>query len=86
MSKKYNYEIGYETLLDEFKRYQKQTPKGVSLVQSGKFVKLQFKTTNKTRSKYDCNCTFTLDGIRDAYSKACKVAEALKTIDSETEF
>ncbi|GAB4535879.1 MAG: hypothetical protein Tsb0014_23200 [Pleurocapsa sp.] len=86
LSKKYNYEIGYETLLDEFKRYQKQTPKGVSLVQSGKFVKLQFKTTNKTRSKYDCNCTFTLDGIRDAYSKACKVAEALKTIDSETEF
>jgi hypothetical protein len=60
MSKDYNHEIGYETLLNDFKVYQNQTPKGITLVRSGKYIKLQFKTPNKTRRKYDCNCTFSI--------------------------
>ena len=86
MSKKYHHEIGYETLQNDFKVYQKQTPKGVSLVKSGKYIKLQFKTPNKTRSKYECNCAFTIDGMTSAVQKSYKVSEALKSFDSESEF
>ncbi|MEM7590577.1 MAG: hypothetical protein AAF383_03485 [Cyanobacteria bacterium P01_A01_bin.83] len=62
MSKEYNYEVGYETLQKDFEVYRKQTPKGVTLVKGGKNIYLQFKTPNKTRSKYKCNCTFSIDG------------------------
>jgi hypothetical protein len=86
MSKKYNYEIGYETLLDEFNKARKKTPKGVALARKSSGIYLQFKTTNKVRAQYACNCAFTLDGIDEAVKKARKVAEALKTIDSESEF
>jgi hypothetical protein len=65
MSKDYNHEIGYKTLLNDFKVYQNQTPKGITLVRSGKYIKLQFKMPNKTHSKYDCNCTFSIDGMID---------------------
>ncbi len=86
MSKDYNHEIGYETLLADFKRYNKQTPKGVTLVKEGQNIYLQFKTTNKSRSKYKCSCSFTLDGMVEALSKTHKVAEKLKESSSETEF
>jgi hypothetical protein len=86
MSKDYNHEIGYETLLADFKRYNKQTPKGVTLVKKGRNIYLQFKTTNKNRAQYACACSFTLDGMVEALSKAHKVAEKLKESSSETEF
>jgi integrase len=86
MSKDYNHEIGYESLLADFKRYNKETPKGVTLVKKGQNIYLQFKTTNKNRAQYACACSFTLDGMVKALSKAHKVAEKLKESSSETEF
>jgi hypothetical protein len=86
MSKDYNHEIGYESLLSDFKRYNKPTPKGVTLVKKGQNIYLQFKTTNKNRAQYACACSFTLDGMVEALSKAHKVAEKLKESSSETEF
>jgi hypothetical protein len=86
VSKDYNHEIGYESLLKDFERYRKQSPRGVSLTKKDKTIVLQFKIGNKSRSQYGCNCSFTLDGMVDALSKAHKVAEALKTFTSEVEF
>ena len=86
MSKDYNHEVGYEGLRDDFRRYQKQTPRGVTLVKSANSISLQFKVGSKSRSKYGCNCSFTLDGMVNALSKANKVAEALKAFTSEAEF
>ena len=86
MSKDYHNEVGYETLISDFKRYNKQTPKGVTLVKEGQNIYLQFKTTNKSRSKYKCACSFTLDGMVEALSKAHMVAEKLKKTSSEAEF
>jgi hypothetical protein len=86
MGKNYNHEIGYETLLADFKRYQKQSPKGVSLRRTGNNIYLKFKVGNKTRKDYGCNCSFTLDGMVSALSKARKVADALKSLKSESEF
>jgi hypothetical protein len=79
LSEKYNHEIGYENLLKDFERYRKQSPKGISLARDRNSILLQFKIGSKSRSKYGCNCSFTLDGMVDALSKAHKVAEALKT-------
>ncbi len=81
-----NYPIGYETLLADFKRYQKQTPKGISMARKSGNIYLKFKVGNKPRNEYGCNCTFTLDGMVSALSKAKKVSEALKTFTSESEF
>ncbi len=86
MSEKYSYEIGYESLLKDFERYRKQTPRGVSLAKNRDSILLQFKIGKKSRSQYGCNCSFTLDGMVDALSKAHKVAEALKSFTSEAEF
>ncbi len=86
MSKDYNNEIGYESLLSDFKRYQKQSPRGVGLTRKGNTVALQFKVGKGNRKQYGCNCTFTLDGMVSALSKAKKVPEALKTLKSESEF
>ena len=86
MSKEYNHEIGYEALQKDFKVYKKQVPRGVTLVKGGNSIYLQFKTPNKSRSKYKCNCTFSIDGMIDAVRKAHKVKEKLSTLDSETEF
>jgi len=86
VSKNYDGEIGYETLLSDFQRYKKQSPKGVTLVKEGQNIYLQFKTTNKSRSKHKCSCSFTLDGAVSALSKAHKVADKLKESSSETEF
>ena len=86
MSKDYTKEIGYESLLSDFKRYQKQTPKGVGMTRKGQNIYLQFKTPNTARKPYACACTFTLDGMVEALSKASKVGEKLKTLKSETEF
>ena len=83
---KYNHEIGYESLLSDFKRYQKQSPKGVSLRRNRNTINLKFKIGDKSRRDYGCNCTFTLDGMVSALSKAHKVGEALKTFTSESEF
>ena len=80
-----NYPIGYETLLVDFKRYQKQTPKGVSMSRKGTNIYFKFTVGNK-RGEYACNCSFTLDGMVSALSKAHKVSEALKTFTSESEF
>ncbi|MDJ0774899.1 MAG: hypothetical protein QNJ49_15975 [Mastigocoleus sp. MO_167.B18] len=81
-----NYPIGYETLLADFKRYQKQTPKGISMSRKNGNIYLKFKVGNKPRNEYGCNCSFTLDGMGSALSKAHKVSEALKTFTSESEF
>jgi hypothetical protein len=86
VSEKYNHEIGYESLLKDFERYRKQSPRGISLARDRDSILLQFKVGDKSRSKYGCNCSFTLDGMVDALSKAHKVAEALKTFTSEVEF
>jgi hypothetical protein len=86
VSKNYENEIGYESLLSDFKRYQKQTPRGVGMAKKGQGIYLQFKTPNTARKQYACGCSFTLDGIIDAVRKASRVAEALKSITSEVEF
>jgi hypothetical protein len=86
VSKDYTNEIGYETLLSDFKRYQKQTPRGVGMAKKGQNIYLQFKTPNTARKQYACGCPFTLDGMVDALKKTNKVAEALKSLASETEF
>ena len=75
MSKNYNHEIGYESLLADFKRYKNQTPRGITLVKVSNNIYLQFKIGDKPRSKYGCNCTFSLDGMVSALSKAHKVSE-----------
>ena len=80
-----NYPIGYETLLADFKRYQKQTPKGISMSRKKSNIYFKF-TVGSKRGEYACNCTFTLDGMVSALSKAHKVSEALKTFTSESEF
>ncbi|NJO97457.1 MAG: hypothetical protein HC764_16825 [Pleurocapsa sp. CRU_1_2] len=86
MGTDYNHEIGYETLQKDFRRYQKETPKGVSLQNKrNKTIVLKFKINDQEKSK-GCNCTFTLDGMVDALSKAHKVAEKLKTCSSIVEF
>lgn len=86
MSKKnIDHLYGYEALLAHFSEVQKQSPKGVGLKRTGGTIALQFKV-GENRKAYGCNCTFTYDGIADALKKAKKVAEALKTIDSETKF
>ena len=86
MSKDYTNEIGYESLLSDFGRYQKQTPRGVGMTRKGQNIYLQFKTPNTARKPYACGCTFTLDGMVDALKKSNKVAEALKNLTSEVEF
>lgn len=86
MSKDYTNEIGYEALQSDFKRYQKQTPRGVGMTKKGQNIYLQFKTPNSTRKPYACNCTFTLDGMVEALSKANKVKEKLEILTSEVEF
>jgi hypothetical protein len=79
VSKNYNHEIGYEALLEDFRRYQKQSPRGVGLTRKGNAIALQFKVGDASRKQYSCNCSFTLDGMVSALSKAHKVAEALKS-------
>jgi hypothetical protein len=86
VSKDYTNEIGYEGLLSDFKRYQKETPRGVGMTRKGQNIYLQFKTPNTVRKPYACGCTFTLDGMVEALSKSKKVAEALKALTSEVEF
>ena len=86
MSERYNHEIGYEALLIDFKRYRQQSPKGISLARDRNSILLQFKIGDKPRSKYGCNCSFTLDGMISALSKAHKVADALQRLKSESEF
>ena len=86
MSTDYNHEIGYESLLSDFKRYQKQTPRGVGMTRKGKNIYLQFKTPNTARKPYACNCAFSLDGMVDALNKSKKVKERLEALTSEVEF
>ena len=86
MSKDYSHEIGYEALQKDFKVYKKQTPRGVSLAKKKSGIYLQFKTPNKARSQYACNCAFSIDGMIDAVRKAHKVKEKLTTLDSEAQF
>jgi hypothetical protein len=86
VSKDYNHEIGYETLQKDWEVYKKQVPRGVTLVKGGNTIYLQFKTPNKPRSKYKCDCTFSINGMIDAVRKANRVADKLKTLDSEVEF
>jgi hypothetical protein len=77
---------GYPELFVDFERYQKQAPKGVSLQNKrNQTILLRFKV-NGVAKAMGCNCSFTLDGMVSALSKAHKVAEALKSFTSETEF
>lgn len=81
--------IGFERLLALFKDVQKQTPSGVGLKREtkpyGTYILLQFKIGDKRVAKA-CGCTFTQLGIFEALQKANKVAEALATFSTETEF
>nr|WP_322709086.1 hypothetical protein [Nostoc sp. ChiSLP03a]MDZ8210230.1 hypothetical protein [Nostoc sp. ChiSLP03a] len=81
--------IGFERLLALFKDVQKQTPSGVGLKREtkpyGTYILLQFKLGDKRVAKA-CGCTFTQLGIVEALQKANKVAEALTTFSTETEF
>lgn len=86
MSKDYNHETGYEALRKDFEVYKRQAPRGVTLVKESNNIYLQFKTPNKSRSKYRCNCTFSIDGMIDAVRKASKVKEKLESLTSEVEF
>jgi len=86
VSKNYKHEIGYETLQSDFDGYKKQVPKGVTLAKGGNNIYLQFKTPNKSRSKYPCNCSFSIDGMIDAVRKARKVKDKLETLTSEVDF
>ena len=86
VSKEYNHEVGYEGLIADFKVYKKQTPRGVTLTKGGNNIYLQFKTPNKPRSKYQCNCTFSINGMIDAVRKAHKVKEQLESLASKVEF
>ena len=86
MSNDYTKEIGYETLLADFKRYQKQTPRGVGMIRKGQNLYLQFKTPNTGRKPYACSCSFTLDGMVEALRKSKQVKERLETLTSEVEF
>ncbi|MGV2828502.1 hypothetical protein [Myxosarcina sp. GI1(2024)] len=85
MSKE-NYPIGYEALLLDFERYRKQSTNGVTLARKPSGIYLQFKTPNKPRRQYPCNCSFSIDGMQSALVKANKVTEALKSFDTESEF
>lgn len=80
------YSIGFESLLRDFKHYQKQAPKGVTLARKSSSIYLHFRTPNRERTQYSCNCDFTLDGMSQALGKAHRVAEALKSFDNESEF
>ncbi len=86
MSKDYSHEIGYETLQKDFEIYKKQTPRGVSLAKKKSGIYLQFKTPNKARSQYKCNCAFSIDGMMEAVKKARKVKQKLSELKSEAEF
>jgi integrase len=81
--------IGFERLLALFKDVQKQTPSGVGLKREtkpyGTYILLQFKVGSKRVAKA-CGCTFTQLGMVEALQKANKVAEALSTFSTETEF
>ena len=86
MGTDYNYEIGYEVLRSDFKRYLKKAPKGISLQNKrNKTIVLKFKVNEKDKSK-GCNCAFTLDGMAEALRKSKLVAEALKTFTSKVKF
>lgn len=86
MGTDYNYEIGYESLLADFKRYQKETPKGISLQNKrNKTIVLKFKINGKDKSK-GMNCSFTLEGMASALIKARLVADKLRTCKSLVEF
>ncbi len=52
---------------------------GVSIRRNRNTINLQFKIGDSLRKQYGCNCTFTLDGMVSALSKAQKVSEALKS-------
>lgn len=86
MSKDYSYEIGYESLQEEWKLQCKRTPRGVTLVKGGNNIYLQFKTPNTTRSKYRCACTFSITGMHEAVRKSHLVKAKLKSLSSESEF
>ena len=86
MSNDYTNEIGYESLLADFKRYQKRTPRGVGMTRKGRNIYLQFKTPNTARKPYACNCSFTLDGMVEALKKSRLVKEKLESLTSEVEF
>ena len=69
MGTEYNYEIGYKALRKDFRRYQKATPKGVSLQNKrDKTIILKFKINGKPKSK-GCNCAFSLDGMVEALTR-----------------
>ena len=62
------------------------TPRGISLQSKrNKTILLRFKVNGKPKAM-GCNCSFTLDGMVSALSKAHKVADALKQFTSLTEF
>ncbi len=86
MSKgKNSYSIGYESLLEDFKKIQEQAPKGISLKRTGKTIAYQFNLLDSRRNKAS-GCSFTLDGMYEALKRAKKLAEGLNSISSLVEF
>jgi hypothetical protein len=82
-------DIGYERIRAYLKECQKATPKGVSIKQIRKndrtYLSFQI-TIGVKRIERGCGEICTMQGITAALTKAGKVAEALKRIQTESEF
>jgi hypothetical protein len=84
VSKDYNSEIGYESLLSDFKRYQKQTPKGLGLTRKGQNIYLQFKTPSTSVSRWDRG-TKTYKGVVSAMKKLASISHRQDIYDKLSE-
>ncbi|MGI0483040.1 hypothetical protein ACN4EE_19930 [Geminocystis sp. CENA526] len=87
MSKKQNTEYkGYQEIIDYFKLIKSQMPKGISVLVEGKRLYFQFKTKNKSRSKYTTGENYTILGLNRCLEKAILIDRQLKNYESEIEF
>ena len=79
--------VDHELVRTYLKACQKSTPKGVRITQVRGRLFLRFKTATKSgNSDNSCNEDFTRDGCVNALAKALATAEALRNMDSESEF
>ncbi|WP_017293357.1 hypothetical protein [Geminocystis herdmanii] len=87
MSKKQNTDYkGYQEIIDYFKLIKNQMPKGISVLVEGKRLYFQFKTKNKSRSKYTTGENYTILGLNRCLEKAILIDRQLKNYESEIEF
>ncbi|MDB9516731.1 hypothetical protein PN466_07205 [Roseofilum reptotaenium CS-1145] len=79
--------VDHELVRAYLKACQKSTPKGIRIVSSGNRLYLRFKTATKPATvNNSCNEDFTRDGCVNALAKALSTTEALRNMDSESEF